>query len=98
MFDMKLKFETQIRVKLLSREFEEMMHFCCNHNQLPYSETTVEHTMTITDAEAIPDKEWIDKSAQIIFETMKESLQKSKNVNATAISTKFVGFTEIVQK
>lgn len=98
MFDMKIKFETVIRVKVFDKDFEDILNLCGGRTESPYTEHTVEHTMTLTNAEVIPDKNWLENAEKIIFETMKDNFQKDTKINATVISTKFVGFTDIEQK
>ena len=98
MFDMKLKFDTVVRVKVFDKDFEDILNLCGGRAESPYTEHTVEHTMTLTDAAAIPDKEWLENAEKVIFETMQDSFKQDKKINATVVSTKFVGFTEVVQK
>ena len=99
MFDLKLKFETKIRVKLFSKDFEDVLKSCSAEDVVsPSSVQTVEHTMTITDSEIIPDKEWIANAEKVIFKEFVESFKNNKKLNVDVIETKFVGFTEINQK
>ena len=99
MFDLKLKFETKIRVKLFSKDFEYVLKSCSAGDVVsPSSVQTVEHTMTITDSEIIPDKDWLANAEKIIFNEFSESFKKNEKLNVEVVETKFVGFTEIVQK
>ena len=99
MFDLKLKFETKIRVKLFSKDFESVLKSCSDGDATsPSSTQIVEHTMTITDSTVIPDKNWIANTEKIIFKEMSESFAKNDKLNVIVIETKFVGFTEINQK
>ena len=99
MFDLKLKFETKIRVKLFSKDFEDVLKSCGSGEvSSPSSTQTVEHTMTITDSEIIPNKEWIANAEKIIFNEFSESFRKNEKLNIEVVETKFVGFTEINQK
>lgn len=99
MFDLKLKFETKICVKLFSKDFEDVLKSCSSGEVgFPSSIQTVEHTMTITDSEIIPDKEWLANAEKIIFNEFYESFKKNEKLNVDVIETKFVGFTEVNQK
>lgn len=97
-FDIVAKFETKVMVKLLDRDFEDLLNACSYGNvRLPHSIHTLEHTINITNSPVIPNDEWIEQTKNILFNGVAESLAENIQINASPIETVFVGFTKIVQ-
>lgn len=98
MFDLKLHFQTTVKVKAFDKSFEDLLNSCAGRTEIPYSLHTVDHNMTLTDTPVIPDEAWINNSKKIIYEAMVDSFKNQEKLNAEVVETVFVGFTEVKQK
>ena len=90
MYNMKLKFESEVRL-IPDDAINDILGSCPGAPQIGVNKTFI-HTMTITNAEKIPDKKWIENSCQIIKDELSNSLKKYKG---KVFSTEFKGYEEI---
>ena len=96
LYDVALKFESELFVSVLDDSFEEMMVSLTGRKSGIGSVYSVSHDMNITNTPIVPDDEEIENLRQTIFREMKSGFSEMSDVEVR--STKFIGITSIKQK
>ena len=90
MYNMTLLFESEVFI-IPDTSYNELAEFCPGLSKIGINKT-VEHTMTLTDVDKIPTKDWIQNACNVIEDELSQSLKK---INGKVIKTEFKGYKEI---
>ena len=93
MYDMKLNFKSTVFMPI-----DEKIAEMCSRLPgcpVPGHNFSVQHTMTITGAEKIPDKKFLSASCELLKNNLQKALENKKG---QVLETVFEGFSEIEEK
>ena len=98
LYDMTLKFESEILVNPFDKEFSVLLStFGCGENNFGKI-TKVDHMVDIKNSPVVPDNSFIATIKENIFEALTETFKTQKDINAVVRSVKFIGITQIETK
>lgn len=98
LYDMTLKFESEIFVKTFGKDFESMM----SNLGLPISPISrlgqtakLEHTISIENSPLLPNDDVISILKNNIFKALTQTLEKQNKLDAEVKSVEFIGILKI---
>lgn len=98
LYDMTLKFESEIFVKTFDKDFESMMsNFGSPISRLGQT-AKLEHTISIENSPVLPNDNVISILKNNIFEALTQTLEKQNKLNAEVKRVEFIGILKIQQK
>ena len=98
LYDMTLKFESEIFVKTFDKEFENVLSQFDGTVSNFGKTAKLEHTVNISNSPVIPDDKFIETLKNNIFEALNESFANHASINAEVKGVEFIGITKINQK
>lgn len=98
LYDMTLKFESEIFVKTFDKDFESMLSNLGERIDVPGHTAKLEHTINISNSPVLPNDDFIKMLKNKIFETLTTTFEKQNSLNAEVKCVEFIGIVKIQQK
>ena len=98
MFDMTLKFESEIFVKAFDKDFEKMLSQFGGSVDGYGKIVKPDHTVNIANSAVLPNDEFVNILKDNIMEALVKSFENDNSMNAKVQNVRYVGITKIEQK
>ena len=98
MYDMTLKFESEIFVKTFDKDFESMLSNLGGRIDVPGHTAKLEHVINISNSPVLPNDNIIEMLKSNIFEALTITFEKQNSINAEVKGVEFIGIIKIQQK
>lgn len=98
LYDMTLKFESEIFVKTFDKDFETMLSNLGGHISSFGKTAKLEHTINIANSPVLPNDNVIAMLKKNILEALTATFEKQETINAEVKGVEFIGIIKIQQK
>lgn len=97
-YDMTLKFESEIFVNHFDKEFQSVLQQLGGPISNFGQNIKLEHDIKISNSPVLPDENFIDIIKNNIMDALISTFENSSSINAKVIGIKYIGITTIKQR
>lgn len=97
LYNMTLKFESEIFVKRFDKEFEDVLSSLGGPINNFGQTLKLEHTLNISKSPVLPNDKFINVLKYNIFEALTQTFEKQSSLNAAVKGVEFIGIIKIQQ-